>query len=364
VNAPSGVNLFPSHILQDGVQFWFQNYYQRQRAALLEANGNIYAAFGSYCDWGGYWARGWLLVRRAGSLDSLGPQYQYSQLNDLQDPTPAPTTFLSSIWMSGDGPAADFSGNVYFVTGNTHCCYHDRSYNISESAVKVPPLLNGPPLAVFTPGDVNTFDSMDRDFGAGGIMLLPDQSNGLYLLAVVAGKDDGMFLLNRNPGSLDTVPCTPLVHCPSVPYAIGHCWCGESFFTYVINGAVYNRVVSSGGDSVMVWNVGIDPNNGLPLLNRLSQAGLPTTSGEDGGFFTSVSSNGTQAGTGIIWAVTRPGSGSLSLFALNPANLSTLFSEAAAPQPTKLSFIAPVVANGLVFVGAANQLSIFGLGGQ
>jgi hypothetical protein len=351
VYAPSGLNVFTNRYLPDGTPFGFQPHYQRQRAALLEANGNIYAAFGSFCDWGGFYSRGWLLGWHAGSLDSLGPHY--NQLNDLQNPIPAPPTFLSSIWMSGYGPAADSSGNLYFVTGNTHGGYHDPSYNISESAVKVSPNLSGPPLNVFTTPSVNALDSGDRDFGAGGIMLVPDGTRPAgYLLAVAAGKEDTMYLLNRNPGYLSNI-CSVYANCP---YRVGSCWCGPSFF----NG----QIVSSGGAKVMLWNVGADITN-VPVLTQAAQATLPTnSSGDNQGFFTSVSSNGTQAGTGIIWAVTRPLSGNLSLYALNATNLSTLFSEAATPQPAKISYIMPVVANGLVFVAAASQLSIFGLGGH
>jgi len=212
-------------------------------------------------------------------------------------------------------------------------------------------------LAVFTPGDVNTLDSSDVDFGAGGIMLLPDGTNPTYLLAVAAGKQDGIYLLNRNPGQLKAI-CSVYVLCP---YPIGACFCGESYF----NNGTSGQVVSSGDDSVMVWTVGTDI-YGMPALGRASQTSLPNRIGpnNEGGFFTSVSSNGTQAGTGIIWAVAQPGSGSLSLFAFNAANLSTLFSETAAPQPAYRSFTVPVIANGLVFVAAAHQLSIFGLGGQ
>jgi hypothetical protein len=83
---------------------------QRQRAALLLTNANIYAAFASFCDLRHDNSRGWLLGWgwKAGSLTPLA----HNELTDTQnsDETPPPPSdptqpnfngyFLSSIWMS------------------------------------------------------------------------------------------------------------------------------------------------------------------------------------------------------------------------------------------------------------------------
>jgi len=50
-----------SHTLTDGTTFSFNATYQRQRPGLLLANGNIYAGFGSFCDFSANLSRGWLL---------------------------------------------------------------------------------------------------------------------------------------------------------------------------------------------------------------------------------------------------------------------------------------------------------------
>ena len=57
-----------SHRLTDGSTFNFNATYQRQRPALLLANGSIYAGFGSFCDLAPNLSRGWLLGWTAGSL--------------------------------------------------------------------------------------------------------------------------------------------------------------------------------------------------------------------------------------------------------------------------------------------------------
>jgi len=90
--------------LTNGALIAFNATYERQRPALLEANGNVYAGFGSFCDYDGSHSRGWLLGWQAGSLTPLPA----NQLNDMLFTSPY-TFFLSSIWMSGYGPAADSS---------------------------------------------------------------------------------------------------------------------------------------------------------------------------------------------------------------------------------------------------------------
>jgi hypothetical protein len=90
-------------------------------------------------------------------------------------------------------------------------------------------------------------------------------------------------------------------------------------------------------------------------------------SGQDPGFFTTVSSNGTAANTAIIWVVARPTTvgGPLRIYALNGADASTLFSASfgAWTIPNANAEITPVVANANVYIAAENYLYILGLGG-
>ena len=89
--------------------------------------------------------------------------------------------------------------------------------------------------------------------------------------------------------------------------------------------------------------------------------------GQDPGFFTSISSNGST--NPIIWALSRPsGSGNnISLFAFDPetggSTLKQLFQASAGTWPYLggNANLVPVVANGQVFVASYKQLSIFGL---
>ncbi len=50
----------------------------------------------------------------------------------------------------------------------------------------------------FTPSNQEALSSQDLDLGSGGVMLLPDTSGSPVHLAVGAGKDGTIFLLNRD----------------------------------------------------------------------------------------------------------------------------------------------------------------------
>jgi hypothetical protein len=341
-----------SHTLTDGSTFNFQAKYQRQRPGLLLANGSIYAGFGSFCDYAKF-SRGWLLGWTAASL----APFPSNQLNNHLVTSPN-TFFLSSVWMSGYGPAADDSGNVLFVTGNSDQSgtTYDGVTNIQESVVKVPPTL-GTVTDLFTPMNQSTLDKEDEDFGSGGVLVVPDQPGSIPHLAVAAGKTGTMYLMNEDDlGGYSTTKNNVLG-----TYSIGECWCGASYFVDPSDGA--GRIVSSGGRTLRVWKVATSPH---VLLTDVANASI--SSGQNAGFFTSVSSNGTS--NPIIWAISRPTSSNngapISLYAFNPESggttMTNLLEIAAGNWPNMGgdANLVPVVANGLVFVASNQQLQIFG----
>ena len=342
-----------SHMLSDGTTFTFNATYQRQRPGLLLANGNVYAGFGSFCDYGANLSRGWLLGWNAGTLAPLSA----NEIFDTQ-PTSPNSFFLSSIWMSGYGLAADDSGNILFVTGNSD--YSGTTYdgvtNIQESVVKVSSNLTNV-VDLFTPSNQASLDQGDTDFGSGGVLILPDQAGTTPHLAVAAGKYGAMYFMNEdNLGGYSTTQNNVLGS-----YTVGSCWCGESYFVDP-DGA--GRIVSSGGNQVKVWKLQTSPK---PKLTQVAQSPA-LHSGQFPGFFTSVSSNGNASP--IIWALSRPlsqSSNAVGLYAFNPdaggKTLSQLFHANAGAWPNIGGDLnqAPVVANGKVYVATNKQLQIFGL---
>jgi hypothetical protein len=344
-----------SHTLLDGSTFTFNATYQRQRPGLLLANGTVYAGFGSFCDLSPNLSRGWLLGWSTGSLTPLPA----NQVFDIQATDPD-SFFLSSIWMSGYGPSTDDSGNVLFVTGNSD--YSGTTYdgisNIQESVVKVSPDLTSV-LDLFTPSNQAYLDQTDNDFGSGGVLVLPDQPGSTPHLAVAAGKVGSLFLMNEDTlGGYSTTKNGVIG-----TYGIGGCWCGPSYFVDPSDGL--GRVVSSGGRLVQVYKVQTSP---TVALVKASQS-TPVAGGQDPGFFTSISSNGTS--NPIIWALSRPASStsnSIYLYAFNPESLTgttmkQLVRIAAGNWPNTggNSNLVPLVANGEVFVASHNQMRIFGI---
>jgi len=341
-----------SHTLSDGTTFTFNATYQRQRPGLLLANGNVYAGFGSFCDLAANLSRGWLL---GWSINSLTP-LPANQVFDTQASSPD-AFFLSSIWMSGYGLAADDSGNILFVTGNSD--YSGTTYdgvtNIQESVVKVSPNLTTV-LDLFTPSNQAALDQSDADFGSGGLMVLPDQPGAIPHLAVAAGKFGSMYLMNADKlGGYSTTKNNVLG-----TYTVGACWCGQSYFMDADGAA---RVVSSGGHLAKVWKLSTSPSPKLTLAGTSPYI----NGGQFPGVFTTISSSGSS--NAIVWALSHPNSSSqprIYLFAFNPdsgTTLTQLFKGfAGAWQNTGgNSNLVPVVANGEVFVASNKQLQIFGL---
>jgi hypothetical protein len=340
-----------SHTLSNGSSFVFNAKYQRQRPGLLLANGNVYAGFGSFCDFAVKQSRGWLLGWNATTLAPLSA----NEVFDTRATSPT-SVFLSSIWMSGYGLAADDSGNIVFATGNSDAGTYDGVTNIQESVVKVAPNLTHV-VDLFTPSTQLNLDQHDGDLGSGGVLVLPDQPGSLPHLAVAAGKEGNMYLMNED--SLGGY--SPTTNNVLGTYSIGACWCGQSYFVDPKDGLA--RVVSSGSDLLEVWKLQTSSNPRLSLINSVS-----INSGQSAGFFTSVSSNGTA--NPIIWVLSRPlarKSDNLKLYAFNPeaggSSMKLLYSAHAGQWPniTGDSNMVPVVANGKVYVGSNKQLQVFGL---
>jgi PQQ enzyme repeat len=230
------VTVAASNLLSNGNPVKFNAQYQRQRPALLYANDAIYARFGSFCDFQLGAPRGWLLGWNASNLTPFAA----NRLNDTLSASPH-GYFLSSIWMSGSGPAADLFGNIYFATGNSDPSgtTYSPATNIANTVAQVSGNL-GELISKYTPPYEAILDETDYDLGSGGVLLVPDQSGPFPRLLVAGGKDGNMFLFDRDYlGS-------PMVGGPNYALDVennGSCWCAESYFTGPDG---IGRVVTSG----------------------------------------------------------------------------------------------------------------------
>ena len=91
----------------------------KERAALLLLNGVIYTTWASHCDDNPY--TGWIMGYNETTLQ------QSSVLNVT------PNGSEGAIWMAGDGPAADSSGNIYFLDANGTFRRHAEQQRISRA---------------------------------------------------------------------------------------------------------------------------------------------------------------------------------------------------------------------------------------
>jgi hypothetical protein len=293
--------------------------------------------------------------------------------NQLATSASPASFFLSSVWMSGYGLAADALGNIYFVTGNSDSNLAGGYYstyngagatpaysNIQNSVVRLPPDLSTV-HDVFTPWGQQFLDETDTDYGSGGAMMLPDQKGPIPHLVTAAGKDGKLYVLNADglggfqngAGGTDNVVAE---------VNIGACWCGPSYF----EGPDSPYIVTSGGETINVWRVRTSPS--VSLIHEGTSTGLAGGGGggQDSGFFASISSD--HHNHAIIWAVSRPdGSGNLWLYAFRALpdrgsnSLPQLFAQSIGTWAGGNANVLPVVANGRVFVATNQQLTILGL---
>lgn len=348
------VEVTASGKLTDGTKYKFDPHEARNRAALLLANGNLYAGFASYCDYDANLSRGWVLGWNAGTLNPL-------KANEFTNKLATSTNnfFLSTIWMSGFGLAGSTAGDVYFITGNSDYAgnAYDPVTNITESVVQMSADLSTV-KHLYTPMGANGWQELDRedgDFGAGGFMLLPPQRHQPTNLAVATGKAGIMYVFNADDIS-NGQPNGGKEYSSVSP---GPCWCGPSY--YVGSDGV-SRIVSSSSNTVGVWKLKA---KGTPTLSLDKNVGsvegvyFP-------GFFTSVSSNGTKPGTTVIWAMGRAtdfGQEALKLHAYDAEKGGEIFSAQAGYWTNSISDdnTVPVAANGKVYVATVKSLTIWGL---
>ncbi|HTX74604.1 MAG TPA: hypothetical protein VMD29_00270 [Terracidiphilus sp.] len=313
-----------------------------ERAALLLLNGTIYLGWTSHCD--GLPYTGWLMGYSESTLQ------QTSVLNLT------PNGGQGSIWMTGAGPAADANGNIYFLDANgtfdttLNSSGMPSSGDFGNAFVKVS--TSGGKLAVadyFEEYNGPSLSANDLDLGSGGLTLLPDMqdaSGNTWQLAVGAGKDGKIFVVNRNAMGKYNASSNSAVY-QEVDGALQGLWSGPAYF----NNTVY---YCGWGDDLSAFPITNARLATTPSAKSANAFGYPGTT-------PSVSANGTQ--NGIVWAVEN--ANPAVLHAYDATTLTELYNSNQAGTRDQFGngnkFITPLIVNGEVFVGTPNGVAEFGL---
>jgi outer membrane protein assembly factor BamB len=328
----------------NGTNVIFDPSQYKERTGLLLLNGQIYTSWASHCDDRPY--TGWFMAFNETTLA------QTSVLNVT------PNGYDGAIWMSGGGLAADSSGYIYALDGNG---IFDTTLNAGNLPSKGDygnaflKLSTSSGLAVndyFEMDNGVSESSNDVDLGSGGVMVLPDLTdvgNTVWHLAVGAGKDGNLYVVNRN--SMGKFSSGSNGNYQFLSGVLGSgIWSVPAYF----NNTVYYGPT---GGSILAF----------PITNA-KLAGAPSsqspTTYEYPGALPSISANG--ATNGILWAVENNGSAAV-LHAYNATNLGTELynSNQAAGSRDHFGvgnkYITPMIANGRVYVGTPSGVAVFGL---
>jgi hypothetical protein len=308
---------------------------QIQRGALTLANGLIYVSWGSFCDVG-VW-HGWSM---AFSKSSLWPSGVLMM---------TPNGYNGGIWNSGSGVAVDSDNKVYLSSGNGLFDVNVGGVDYGDSLLRLSWTGNQPVVEdYFTPWDQGWLDVYDWDLASGGILLLPDQPGSKYAhLLIQAGKEGTIDLINRdNLGHFNAGGDTQIVQ--TLPMILTQYWGSP---------VMWNNNLYIGGQNAQLLSFSYDP-----VAQQIRTPYTSATSETFGypGPTPSVSSNGLN--NAIVWVF---GSDSV-LRAYNANNLTKeLYNSNQNPQRdqagTIVQFNTPTVADGMVFIGAKNEVDVYGL---
>ena len=297
--------------------------------------------------------------------------FGYDTTNLSSQPTGLPYIFTTTptgvgpygpgggVWQAGAGlsggfaSATDPSPYVYFGTGDGTWDAGSGGNNYADSFLKLAPNLTI--AGYFTRFNELSYATANKDWGSGGMMLVPDNaiSNAPYI-SVSAGKDGNIYVIDRgSPGGYNGVMNTNFQ-----TVAGKFAYFGTPAYW---NGHMYNSIV---GSVLKSWPVSATcvPGPVCTTHIRFSKITFPF------GTTPVVSSNGTKTGTGIVWAIASPdqvnGGVAAILYAADAISLNELYDTGqCGTQDTPglaTKFTVPSVANGKVYIGTQGEFDVYG----
>ncbi len=397
------------------VTFFTKQQIQRVALTLVQpfagdpTNKLVYLTFGSFKDDVPY--HGWIMGYDATGL------YQRVIYNTTKDRAGG------GIWMVGQGLAVDEASALYFMVGNgdygTGCsmaapcttgirgedgqdcaataCTNGNALDgtaQSDSIVRLTPDLKKEFSDWFTPHDVLTYpdpfgnpntkgyNALDLDLGSSGVLLIPGTT-----LLVGGGKTGVLYLLNRaNLGHFQFANDSQIPQ--TIPASVVAPEQGFDLFRIYSSPVWWNNhlYVWPKHNDIVALTFVPDPN--IPQYGQFNTAN-PVYAGTNAalereaqaGGYLSVSSNGTNANSAILWAAHGTDNsvggrgGMLHAFAANDITHELWNSEQNAARDRidyQAKYVSPTIANGKVYIptfdnskgdgtGPANRLLVYGL---
>ena len=315
-----------------------------ERAAILEFAGTLYISFTSHCDIRPY--TGWIMAYNSRTLA------QTSVINI------SPNGHGASVWMAGEGLAADSTGNIYFLVANGtfDTTLNSQGFPVNGDYGNAFMKLSNSSGTLTVLDYFNMFNTVqesnsDEDLGSGGAIVLPDlqDNNGqVHHLAVGAGKDTNIYVVNRdNLGKFN--PNNDSAIYQEIDGVLpGGVWSSPAYF----NNTVYYGDEADNLKAFGISNAKLTTSPTSHTSNTFPYPGTTPT----------ISAN--QNANGIVWAVAN--SSPAVLYAFDATNLAhELYDSNQAGTRDQFGpgnkFITPMIANGKVFVGTQTGVAVFGL---
>ena len=353
-----------------------------QRPGLVITDNTVFAGFGGICDHPSY--RGWVTGVPENGTSFAPTLWTTTNLGDANGE--------GAVWMSDAPIVSDTPGQLLITTGNSDGSKSTDPGPGSGTAIPVG-LASSVVRLTFNPGthtlaatdffspyDNQYLSTQDLDVGSGGVTPLPCPATctsnvwgttGAENVGITPSKNGSIYVLNRNflggmsqgPGGSDGVPQRIDVN-------------GRGFWNTFAPWPGDATTPPNGG---LVYIVeGVNPNNGTagaltafqdnnsgtePVFTQAGQASNPNPFGY-GSSSPIVTSNGSTAGSGIVWDVyvsDSHGDGA-TLYAYNalPSGGHLTQIKGFGLSVNGVKFARPYANNNHIYVGA--QGAVFGFG--
>jgi hypothetical protein len=155
------------------------------RPALLISGNRLIVAFGSgpKNDWDFAGYHGWVMSFSLPDLVQTG----------VFVTTPSPSTGMGAVWQSGNGPAADDQGNVYVMSGNGHFQSTEPLPDLTNSFIKLANQDGALQLVDwYAPPSRDVLEDCDLDLGSSGPAVIQEVGR-----VVGVGKSGILYVLNK-----------------------------------------------------------------------------------------------------------------------------------------------------------------------